>query len=388
MVAAGLAGGGPIAEPGRRWLGYGAIVPVAAGAWLFRSRLQEAIQTVLESGPESVRVALAEGGLVERFSFGTELALLGGLLAFALWVGVVLLTAWNLDRPRVLRTTYTACAFLAPAVIGLIVFFVGPMLFALYISFHEWSIVEPVKPFVGLGNYSELLHSSDFWHALWITFLYTLHVPVSMALALGLALLLNRPLRGAGVFRTLFFLPSITSFVAIAMVWEWIYNPDFGLANWMLGLFGMPQSGWLTNPATALPSLMLMAIWIGMGYQMVIFLAGLQGIPHSLYEAAKIDGAGPVRRFFRITLPLLRPTTFFVLVTSIIGSFQVFTQVYIMTDGGPVRATDVVVYHIYSAAWDQFRMGDAAAMSWVLFAILLAATLIQFRFVGKDVSYV
>jgi multiple sugar transport system permease protein len=387
-LAAWLVFRGAAAEPGRRWSGYGAIVPVAGGAWLLRSRLQEAVQVVLEAGPESVHAALAEGGLVERFSFGAELTLLGGLLAFALWVGVVLLTVWNLDRPRVLRTTFIAGAFLTPAVIGLVVFFVGPMLFALYISFHEWSIVEPVKPFVGLGNYAELVRSSDFGHALWISFLYTLHVPISMTLALGLALLLNRPLRGAGVFRTLFFLPSITSFVAIAMVWEWIYNPDFGLANWMLGLFGMPQSGWLTNPATALPSLMLMAIWIGMGYQMVIFLAGLQGIPHSLYEAAKIDGAGPVRRFFRITLPLLRPTTFFVLVTSIIGSFQVFTQVYVMTDGGPVRATDVVVYHIYSAAWDQFRMGDAAAMSWVLFAILLVATLLQFRFVGKDVSYV
>jgi multiple sugar transport system permease protein len=258
------------------------------------------------------------------------------------------------------------------------------MLFAAYISLHTWSIVEPVKPFVGLANYTRLLADADFWHALGTSALYTLHVPVSMALALGLALLLNRPLRGVGIFRTLFFLPSITSFVAIAMVWQWIYNPDFGLANWVLRLFGVPGSDWLTHPATALPALMLMAVWIGVGYQMVIYLAGLQGIPQSIQEAATIDGAGPVRRFFRITLPLLKPTTFFVLVTSIIGSFQVFTQVYIMTEGGPVRATDVVVYHIYAAAWDEFRMGAASAMSWVLFAILLAFTFVQFRIAGRE----
>jgi len=299
----------------------------------------------------------------------------------------VLLTARNLDRPRVLRTTWTAWAFLAPALIGLFLFFLGPMLFALYISLHNWSIVDPARPFVGLTHYAGLLKDADFLHALWTAFLYTLHVPIGMALALGLALLLNRPLRGVGVFRTLFFLPSITSFVAIAMVWEWIYNPDFGLANWALRLFGLPPSGWLTDPGTALPGLMLMAIWIGVGYQMVIFLAGLQGIPRSLHDAAVMDGAGPVRRFFRITLPLLKPTTLFVLVTSVIGSFQVFTQIYIMTDGGPVRATDVVVYHIYTAAWDRFRMGEAAAMSWILFAILLAVTLIQFRIAGRQETY-
>ena len=375
------------AAPPHRWTAALGLLPLAAAAWQYRARLQEAIGTVLAAGPTAVRAAMAEGGLVERFSFGAELVLLAGLVALVLWTALVLLTVWNLERPRTLRAAYTAYGFLTPAIVGLLLFFVGPMIFALYISFHEWSIVEQAKPFVGLGNYAELLRNGDFRHALWITFLYTLHVPVSMALALGLALLLNRPLRGVGVFRTLFFLPSITSFVAIAMVWEWIYNPDFGLANWVLGLFGLSGSGWLSDPGTALLSLMLMAIWIGVGYQMVIFLAGLQSIPQSLYDAATIDGAGPVRRFLRITLPLLRPTTFFVLVTSVIGSFQVFTQVYIMTDGGPVRATDVVVYHIYTAAWDRFRMGEAAAMSWVLFAILLVVTLVLFRFTGRETSY-
>jgi len=370
------------------WLALPALIPVVAGGLLMRSRLQAGVEDVLGSGPAAVRQALAAGGLVERYTFGAELLLLGAFVLMVFWAALVLLTAANLDRPRTLRTTFTAWAFLSPSVLGLLVFFLGPMLFALFISFHSWSIVESAKPFVGLDNYTELVANADFRHSLAITFLYTLHVPVSMALALGLALLLNRPRRGVGLFRTLFFLPSITSFVAIAMVWEWIYNPDFGLANVALGLFGLDGSGWLTNPATALVSLMLMAIWISMGYQMVIFLAGLQGIPHTLHEAAVIDGAGPVRRFFRITLPLLKPTIFFVLVTSLIGSFQVFTQVYIMTDGGPVRATDVVVYHIYSAAWDQFRMGSAAAMSWVLFVIVMLLTLLQFRLAGREVSYV
>ncbi len=375
--------------PGRsRLLALLALPPAVGGALLMRGHLQAAVGLVLESGPEPVREALAAGGLVERYTFGADLLILAALVLGVFFTALVLLTVWNLDHPCTLRATFTAYAFLSPAVIGLLLFFLGPMLFALYISFHQWSIVEPTRPFVGLANYAELVADADFRHALGTTFLYTLHVPVSMALALGLALLLNRPRRGVGLFRTLFFLPSITSFVAIAMVWEWIYNPDFGLANVALGLFGFRGSGWLTDPATALPALMLMAIWIGLGYQMVIFLAGLQGIPHTLYEAAIIDGAGPVRRFFRITLPLLKPTVFFVLVTSLIGSFQVFTQIYIMTDGGPVRATDVVVYHIYSAAWDEFRMGSASAMSWVLFVIIMLLTLLQFRLAGRETSYV
>jgi multiple sugar transport system permease protein len=372
------------APPWSRLLPTAAGLLLAGGGLLVRGALQRGVRRTLETGPETVLAELARGGVVERYTFGAELALLGAFLLALLVIAFVRTLIAHLDRPRTLRTLVTAWGFLTPAVAGLLLFFIGPMLFALYISLHEWSIVEPVKPFVGLGNYGDLLRDADFWHALGISAVYTLHVPVSMALALGLALLLNRPRRGVGVLRTLFFLPSITSFVAIAMVWEWIYNPDFGLANWVLRIFGLPGSGWLSDPATALPALMLMAVWIGMGFQMVIFLAGLQGIPQSLYEAAMIDGAGPVRRFFRITLPLLKPTTFFVLVTSIIGSFQVFTQVYVMTEGGPVRATDVVVYHIYSAAWDEFRMGAASAMSWALFAILLTVTFIQFRFAGRE----
>jgi multiple sugar transport system permease protein len=390
LLVAALVGGEVTARAaGRRsrplaLLPVGTVLLLAGGALLVRSALQAGVRGVLETGPAAVGELLARGGLVERFTFGAEMAALGAFLLALAALALVRTLARYLDRPRTLGTLLTAWGFLAPAVAGLLLFFIGPMLFAAYISLHAWSIVEPVKPFVGLANYTDLLADADFRHALGTSALFTLHVPVSMALALGLALLLNRPLKGVGIFRTLFFLPSITSFVAIAMVWQWIYNPDFGLANWVLRLFGLPTSGWLTDPATALPALMLMAVWIGMGYQMVIYLAGLQGIPQSIHEAALMDGAGPVRRFFRITLPLLRPTTFFVLVTSIIGSFQVFTQVYIMTEGGPVRATDVVVYHIYTAAWDEFRMGAASAMSWVLFAFLMTFTFFQFRLSGRE----
>jgi len=189
------------------------------------------------------------------------------------------------------------------------------------------------------------------------------------------------------MLRTLYFLPSVTSFVAIALVWLWIYNPQYGLANAVLRGAGIPPLPWLNSTATALPALMIFGIWLGLGYQMVIFLAGLQGIPEELYEAARIDGGNPWQLFRHITLPLLRPTTLFVLVTSVIGSFQVFTSVYIMTAGGPSRSTDVIVYHIYQAAWEQLRMGYASAMAWVLFVVVMLATWVQFRLVGKNVEY-
>jgi ABC-type sugar transport system permease subunit len=167
----------------------------------------------------------------------------------------------------------------------------------------------------------------------------------------------------------------------------WIYHPSFGAANFFLNLVGLPPLQWLNSAQTAMISIIIFSVWLGLGYQMVIFLAGLQGIPDELYEAALIDGASGWKRFWRITLPLLKPTTFFILVTSLIGSFQVFTSVYVMTGGGPVRSTDVVVYHIYQAAWEQLRMGYASAMSWVLFIIIMIATWVQFKLMGREVEY-
>jgi ABC-type sugar transport system permease subunit len=285
-----------------------------------------------------------------------------------------------------LREAVTAWTFVSPSLVLLLIFTAAPLLFALYLSFHSWNLLEPAKPFVAFQHYIDLAGDSLFWNAAKNTAVYSIYVPVTMALALGIAMLLNRRIKGVAVLRAIFFLPYITSFVAISIVWQWMYNPDFGLLNWALGLVGLGPFPWLNSPTTALLALILMAVWIHIGFQMVIFLAGLQAIPNELYEAATIDGAGLWRKFWRITLPLLRPTTFFVLVTSIIGSFQVFTFVYVMTEGGPLHATDVIVYHIYQNAWQFLRMGYASAMSWVLFAVIFLITLLQFRLLGRKIA--
>jgi multiple sugar transport system permease protein len=285
-----------------------------------------------------------------------------------------------------LRETMTAWSFIAPSLSLLLIFSAAPLLFAFYLSFHGWNLLEPAKPFVGLQHYLELAGDRLFWNAAKNTAVYSLYVPLTMACALGVAILLNRRIRGVALLRAIFFLPYITSFVAISIVWQWMYDPNFGIFNWLLGLVGLGPFPWLNSPSTALLALIIMAVWIHIGFQMVIFLAGLQAIPNELYEAAMIDGAGPWRRFLNITLPMLKPTTFFVLVTSIIGSFQVFTFVYVMTEGGPLHATDVIVYHIYQNAWQFLRMGYASAMSWVLFAVIFAITLLQFRLLGRRMT--
>lgn len=284
--------------------------------------------------------------------------------------------------PLRLRRAAAAWTFLAPSFVHLLVFSVGPILFSAWLSFHEWNLIEPARPFVGLQNYRELAADAAFWNAVRNTAVYVLFVPAGMALGLALALLVHRERPGVRWLRAAFFLPYVTSFVAISLVWKWMFEPDFGILNQVLGALGLPGSPWLTSPRTALPSLMLMSIWMYAGYMMVLFLAGLQAIPASLHEAARIDGANAWQRFRHITLPLLKPTTLFVLVTMVIFMFQVFTAVYVMTEGGPLHATDVLVYHIYRNAWEYLRMGYASAMAWVLFAIVFIATLVQLRWLG------
>lgn len=284
------------------------------------------------------------------------------------------------------RETLTAWSFLAPSALHLVVFTVGPLLFTLYLSFHDWDLLRLDRPFVGIGNYRELAGDPLFWRALGNTALYALYVPVSMALALGAALVLNQPLRGMRVLRAIVFLPTVVSYVAIAIVWQWMFNVDFGLLNYLARSVHLPGVDWLGDPRTALIAVMIVSAWVQLGYQMVIYLAGLQGIPAHLLEAATLDGAQRWARFRHITLPLLRPLTVYLLVTGIIWSFQVFTLVYVMTEGGPVHATDVLVYRIYQNAWEFRRMGYASAMSWVLFAILLGLTLLQWRALNRTVD--
>lgn len=277
--------------------------------------------------------------------------------------------------------------FVTPNLLGVLLFTAVPVLVGFGISFTDWNMLSDPN-WVGLQNYRDLLEDDLFWTSLKNTFYYSLMViPGNMIVSLGLALALTSGLRGARIYRTIFFLPYISSAVAIALVWKWIMHPTFGVANSIIEFFGLQGSGWLTDADTALISVAIVAVWQIAGYNMVLFMAGLNGIPRQLYEAAELDGASGWRRFIYITLPLLMPTTFFVLITSLIGSFQVFTLVFNMTEGGPGDSTVVYVYQLWRNAFQYFKMGYASAMAYVLFLILLVITVLQVRFIGRRVNY-
>jgi len=331
-------------------------------------------------------VAVTAAGDAERSPGPFRLVPAVGLLlvaALAAW-----LWRWaGRANERRRRETLLAWSFLGIPFLHLAVFSFGPLAFTVYLAFHEWSLVAEARPFVGLANFRELAGDPLFWRTLRNTAVYTTYVPITMALALGLALLLNRRRGGERLLRTVVFLPFVTSAVAIAIVWQWMFNPDFGLANYLLGVVGISPLDWLGSARTALLAIILVTVWTQVGYQMVIFLAGLQGIPQTYYDAALVDGASPWQRFRHVTLPLLRPVVLFVLVTGIIAGFQVFTLVYMMTEGGPLHSTDVIVYRIYQTAWEFLRFGSASAMALVLFGVLLVVTVVQFRLLGKRVDY-
>ena len=272
-----------------------------------------------------------------------------------------------------------------PTAAFFLVFVVFPVAYSLWLSTQNWDGMSPDRRFIGLRNYERMLDQPLFWRSMAQTGVFIVGlVPARMALALGLALLLNQKIRGLAVYRTLYFMPVVTSTIAVSIVWIWIFDPTWGIANWILELLRLPTSQWLSDPNTALPSLIVMTIWKTVGFEMVIYLAGLQGIPTSLYEAAAIDGAGRWRQFWHITLPLLMPTTFFILVTAIINAAQIFDQVFVMTQGGPLRSTYVIIYYLYEEAFRFFRMGYAAAIAWIVFAIVLVLTLLQWRFLRRD----
>lgn len=285
------------------------------------------------------------------------------------------------------RETLTAWRFLAPSALHLAAFTLGPLVFTSWLSLHQWDLLEVARPFVGLANYRQLWADPQFWNALRNTAVYSLYVPVTMGLALGAAMLLNQRMPGVRVLRAMVFLPTVVSYVAIAMVWQWMYHADYGVLNFLIRLLGGSGVDWLGNPSTALVALMVVSAWVQLGYQMIVYLAGLQGIPETLHEAARLDGASAWQRFIGVTWPLLRPVSLYLLVTGVIWSFQVFALVYVMTEGGPTRSTDVLVYQIYQQAWEFRRMGYASAMSWVLFAILVGLTLLQWRFLNRKVEY-
>lgn len=284
----------------------------------------------------------------------------------------------------------TASIFLLPAMAHLFVFVLFPILFSMYLSFHRWDVLKSYKPWIGAGNYERLIADPLFWNSLWCSTYYALgSVPLGTIVALAVALLVHQRLRGVALFRTVYYLPAVSSAVAISMVWTFIYLPQTGLLDWLLGHLGFVAAGridWLESTVWAMPALIFMSVWLGLGPRMILFLAGLAGVPETLYEAAAVDGAGRWLSFRAITLPLLLPTTAFVVITSTISAFQVFTPVYMMTRGGPVWHTDVIGYHIYNTAWRQFHMGLASAESYLLFLVILAVTLVQFRLVSRSVG--
>jgi multiple sugar transport system permease protein len=281
--------------------------------------------------------------------------------------------------------------FLLPSLIGFLVFYWLPILAGFALSLTKWDLLSPPE-WAGLANFQRLLVDTGFRDALLHTVLFTLGtVPTGMALALAIALALNRGLRGTTFYRTVYFLPVVSMVVASALVWQWMYLPIYGLINNILGIVGLPQPFWLTDPKTTLISIMIVSIWLRLGYNMVLFLAGLQGISRDLYEAASVDGAGRWAQFWYVTVPMLSPTTFFILMLSLIGAFQVFDQVYIMTPrsspGGPGGAAMTIVFAIYNNAFVFSRMGYASAMALVLFVIIFAITLVQLRLQERWVHY-
>lgn len=273
----------------------------------------------------------------------------------------------------------TGYGFLLPDLLGLLIFVVGPIGYALFLSFHDWNALAPMR-FTGLANYKRLWVDPLFWSSLRVTALYTaFYVPLLFSISLGLAVLVNQRLPFVHLFRGIFFIPVALSLVVSALMWKYIFDEQVGLLNYLLRLVGLPAQPWLGSVELALPAIIIVSIWIQMGYFMVIFLAGLQDIPRPYYDAAKIDGASAWQIFWSITFPLLKPTSLFVGVILLINSFQVFDQIWVMTKGGPASATEVTVIYIYRQAFEYLNLGYASAVAFVLFLVILVFSLLQFQ---------
>ena len=270
--------------------------------------------------------------------------------------------------------------FVAPHLLGLLVFTIGAILASGYLSLTRWDLFGAPQ-WVGLGNYRKLLDDEIFWKCLRNTVYYTgFRVPLSIALSMCAALLMNLKIRGILWWRVVYFAPAVSSSVAIALVWRWIYSKDFGILNAFLAHLNVPPLNWLGTEALAMPAVIVMSVWWSMGTSMVIYLAALQGVPEQLYEAAELDGAGIWGKFRHVTLPMITPTTFFLLVLGTIGSLQIFDIFYVMTQGGPNFATTSLVMYLFQNAFEYFEMGYASAIAWVLFFIILGLSLLQLRY--------
>ncbi len=286
------------------------------------------------------------------------------------------------------REAIAAYLFLAPFIIFFSIFVVRAVFSAVNLSFYDWQILRPARPYVGLDNYQELFSDYVWWIAVKNTIIFTLlTVTGTTILALGAALSVTQPIKGQGFFRVLLYMPTLLSVGVGGLTWVWLLSTQFGIINYGLSFLGIKPINWLGDESLVIPALSLATIWWGFGFPMLIFIAGLQGIPEQLYEAARIDGANGRQLFFYITLPLLRPTILFVTVTGVISHFQVFGQPFIMTSGGPGRGSYTVILYLYEIAWRAFRMGYGSAVAVTLAIIMALFTLVQFRLIGRRVEY-
>jgi multiple sugar transport system permease protein len=277
--------------------------------------------------------------------------------------------------------------FLTPSLIGLLFFVVIPIIASLGLTLFQWNLLnDPI--FIGLQNFKELFSDHKFWAAFRHTLYFIVgYIPLVMICSIAVALVLNQKLIGRKLLRTAFYIPVVSAWVAVALLWTWIFNPKYGLINFLLGFIGVTGPAWLYDPQWAMIAIIITSVWKDTGFFMLMFLSGLQNIPSSYYEAAEIDGANGAQKFWYITFPLLTPTTFFAITMALINSFQVFDQISIMTDGGPAGATTVVVQQIVSNAFEYSRMGYASTISWVLFIFVFIATLLQMRVQSRWVNY-
>jgi len=283
---------------------------------------------------------------------------------------------------------YVAYLLLLPTIVIITAFHVLPIFYSCGLSLLNWDLISEAR-FVGMRNFKLLAQDPLFWKSLWNTIYYTIiSVPMSIICSLTIAMMLSSKIKGIDAYRVIYFIPVITSINAVSIVWKLIYHPNFGLLNKMLELVGIPGQRWLLDPKWAMVSIVVMSVWKHLGYNVIIFLTGLKNIPTHLYEAATVDGAGKWNQFRHITWPLLSPVTFFILVMSIIGSFQVFAQIYMMTPGGgPMNSTMTVVFYLYKVGFGDFHFGYAAAIAFELFIMIFALTLVQKLVVEKRVHY-
>ena len=292
------------------------------------------------------------------------------------------------------KTLMQAAPFMLPSIVGMIVFSLLPIVISIVVSLTDWNGLDKLNAqtlgerLCGLENYGPILRSVEFWNVLGHTVYYiVLYIPLVLVMSLFIASILNRNMRGIGVFRVLYYIPVLTSWVAASLIWKWVLSPQYGVINQLLGYLGVRGPEWLTDKFWAMPAIVLASVWKDMGFYGLFLLSGLKAIDTGYYEAAQMDGAGKVRQFFSITLPLLTPSMFFCVIMALINAFQLFPQVQIMTEGGPNGATQVMVERIYTYGFKYFRMGYAAAYSWLLFVIIFVLTLVQMKLQKRWVYY-